>query len=156
MTSLEMRGESQQVSKLNNTPLNEHTVTKQCLSKLGEFTVVSKWLTYWIPRVFHLDIYKKWNFSMNLLLYSYSSVLIGSQIGIKSAVLKKSEKSLNMGPTDPTPATINSVDQYIELLYEDIPDKIKGSALILQLARNPDNLIELSKNGIPFICLHIS
>lgn len=53
-----------------------------------------------------------------------------------------------MGPIDGATATINSVDQYIELLYEDIQDKIKGSALILQLARNPDNLIELSKNGM--------
>lgn len=52
-----------------------------------------------------------------------------------------------MGPIDGATATINSVDQYIELLYEDIQDKIKGSAFILQLARNPDNLIELSRNG---------
>ncbi|XP_057335526.1 kinesin-associated protein 3 [Microplitis mediator] len=43
-------------------------------------------------------------------------------------------------------AVISNVDSYIELLYEEIPDKIKGSALILQLARIPDNLLELTKN----------
>lgn len=31
-------------------------------------------------------------------------------------------------------------------MYEEIPGKIKGSALILQLARVPDNLLELTKN----------
>lgn len=43
-------------------------------------------------------------------------------------------------------ANINNLDDYIELLYEEIPAKVRGSALILQLARNPDNLEELSQN----------
>ncbi|XP_011705849.1 PREDICTED: kinesin-associated protein 3 isoform X2 [Wasmannia auropunctata] len=43
-------------------------------------------------------------------------------------------------------AVISNVDNYIELLYEEIPGKIKGSSLILQLARIPDNLLELTKN----------
>ncbi|XP_025112407.1 kinesin-associated protein 3-like isoform X2 [Pomacea canaliculata] len=43
-------------------------------------------------------------------------------------------------------ANINDVDEYLEMLYEDLPDKIKGSALLLQLARNPDNLEELFQN----------
>ncbi|XP_076247104.1 kinesin associated protein 3 isoform X2 [Calliopsis andreniformis] len=43
-------------------------------------------------------------------------------------------------------AVISNVDSYIELLYEEIPGKIKGSSLILQLARVPDNLHELTKN----------
>ena len=43
-------------------------------------------------------------------------------------------------------ANINNLDDYIELLYEEVPSKVKGSALILQLARNPDNLEELSQN----------
>ena len=43
-------------------------------------------------------------------------------------------------------ANINNLDDYIELLYEDVPAKVRGSALILQLARNPDNLEELSQN----------
>jgi hypothetical protein len=43
-------------------------------------------------------------------------------------------------------ATINNIEGYVELLYEDIPEKVAGSALILQLARNPDNLEELGSN----------
>lgn len=46
-----------------------------------------------------------------------------------------------------TVAVLNHIDEYVELLYDDIPEKIKGSSLILQLARNPDNLIELARNG---------
>lgn len=44
-------------------------------------------------------------------------------------------------------ASIRKIDEYVELLYEDLPERIRGSALILQLARNPDNLEELQKNG---------
>ncbi|XP_072014617.1 kinesin-associated protein 3-like [Amphiura filiformis] len=43
-------------------------------------------------------------------------------------------------------ANINDIEDYIELLYEDIPEKVRGTALILQLARNPDNLEELLQN----------
>ncbi|CAG4968034.1 unnamed protein product [Colias eurytheme] len=52
-----------------------------------------------------------------------------------------------MSPVESVPvAVLNHVDDYVELLYDDIPEKIKGSALILQLARNPDNLVELARN----------
>ncbi|XP_050360655.1 kinesin-associated protein 3 [Nymphalis io] len=52
-----------------------------------------------------------------------------------------------MSPIESVPvAILNHIDDYVELLYDDIPEKIKGSALILQLARNPDNLIELARN----------
>ncbi|VEL14000.1 unnamed protein product [Protopolystoma xenopodis] len=40
------------------------------------------------------------------------------------------------------------MDEYLELLYENIPEKLRASALILQLARNPDNLEELFQNGL--------
>ncbi|XP_070816255.1 kinesin-associated protein 3a [Chaetodon trifascialis] len=43
-------------------------------------------------------------------------------------------------------ANINSIEEYVELLYEDIQEKIRGATLILQLARNPDNLEELIQN----------
>lgn len=53
-----------------------------------------------------------------------------------------------MSPVESVPiAVLASVDDYVELLYDDIPEKIKGSALILQLARNPDNLTQLARNG---------
>jgi len=43
-------------------------------------------------------------------------------------------------------ANINDMEDYIELLYEDVSSKVRGSGLILQLSRNPDNLEELSQN----------
>uniref|UniRef100_A0A3B4VKD2 Kinesin-associated protein 3a n=1 Tax=Seriola dumerili TaxID=41447 RepID=A0A3B4VKD2_SERDU len=43
-------------------------------------------------------------------------------------------------------ASINSIDEYVELLYEDIQEKLRGATLIFQLARNPDNLEELIQN----------
>lgn len=49
-------------------------------------------------------------------------------------------------PFDEGP-NINSLSDYIELLYEGVSDKIKASTLILQLAKNPDNLESLSRNG---------
>ena len=55
-------------------------------------------------------------------------------------------------------ANINEIDDYLELLYEDVPEKIRGSALILQLSRNPDNLEELFQNGNSsvLICNHFA
>ena len=35
----------------------------------------------------------------------------------------------------------------MEMLYEDLEDKLRGSRLLLQLARNPENLEELLHNG---------
>lgn len=43
------------------------------------------------------------------------------------------------------------LDEYLELLYEDLPEKLRGSALILQLARNPDNLQELFEVGYGYL-----
>ena len=43
-------------------------------------------------------------------------------------------------------ANINNLEEYIELLYEEGAAKVRGARLILQLARNPDNLEELSQN----------
>ncbi|XP_067640565.1 kinesin-associated protein 3 isoform X4 [Eurosta solidaginis] len=45
-----------------------------------------------------------------------------------------------------TDVSINNIDEYVELLYEDLSERIRGSAKILQVARNPDNLEELEKN----------
>ena len=43
-------------------------------------------------------------------------------------------------------ANINELEDYIELLYEEVASKVRGSGLLLQLSRNPDNLEELSMN----------
>jgi hypothetical protein len=51
-------------------------------------------------------------------------------------------------------ANINDLDDYADMLYEDdVRTKIRGSALILQLARNPDNLEELFQNESILNCL---
>lgn len=56
-----------------------------------------------------------------------------------------------MATQKPEKASMRNVDEYVELLYEDLIDKIRGSSLILQLARYSDNLEELEKNGLYFI-----
>lgn len=45
-------------------------------------------------------------------------------------------------------ASLQSIDSYSELLYEDTTEKIRASALLLQLSRNPDNLGHLAANEI--------
>lgn len=44
-------------------------------------------------------------------------------------------------------ANMTDLDDYLDLLYEDTTEQLRASALILQLARNPDNLEELFGNG---------
>ncbi|GMR42242.1 hypothetical protein PMAYCL1PPCAC_12437, partial [Pristionchus mayeri] len=46
----------------------------------------------------------------------------------------------------PVNATMVEVDSYIELLYEDITSKNRGSLCILELTKNPQNLLLLSEN----------
>ncbi|XP_014204184.1 kinesin-associated protein 3 [Copidosoma floridanum] len=64
-----------------------------------------------------------------------------------------SSYSLNAESPEMERAVISNIDKYMELLYEEIPDKIKGSSMILQLARIPDNLQELTKNESLFSVL---
>ena len=67
----------------------------------------------------------------------------------KSAGVRSTATAEKNGTVDKTveKASIRNIEEYIELLYEELPERIRGSALILQLARNPDNLEELEKNG---------
>ena len=44
-------------------------------------------------------------------------------------------------------ATLPDLEAYMELLYEELPSKVRGTGMILQLARIPDNLQELAVNG---------
>lgn len=57
-----------------------------------------------------------------------------------------SSEGPNSNSVLPDKVSINDIEQYVELLYEDIPEKVNGSAFILQLARVPDNLMELANN----------
>ncbi|KAL9878918.1 kinesin associated protein 3 isoform 2-T2 [Glossina fuscipes fuscipes] len=54
--------------------------------------------------------------------------------------------SSNQAKAESPDISINHIDEYVELLYEDLGERIRGSAMILQVARNPDNLEELEKN----------
>lgn len=71
-----------------------------------------------------------------------SNRAVSSKVSSKSSM----NGSMNGSMSEVDKATIRNIDEYIELLYEDLPERIKGSAFILQLARNPDNLEELEKN----------
>lgn len=86
------------------------------------------------------------------------SVSAGSQSSDKISDMVSSNSSHGSEPscfesteTDER-ATITNIDDYVGLLYEGNVEKIKSSALLLQLARNPDNLLELANNGKSF-CL---
>ncbi|KAJ3293590.1 Kinesin-associated protein 3 [Borealophlyctis nickersoniae] len=50
-------------------------------------------------------------------------------------------------PQQNEPPTMNNIEQYIEGLYEEIPDKIASTRNILQLARVPENMEALIGNG---------
>ena len=43
-------------------------------------------------------------------------------------------------------SSMSMLDSYIELLYEEGPGKMQGTSMILQLAKNAGNLLELSQN----------
>lgn len=69
------------------------------------------------------------------------------------AILVKSSDTIDSSPLDENPvskpeekANLLDLEDYIELLYDDMPDKIKGSNLILQLCKDSSNLDELTKN----------
>lgn len=57
-------------------------------------------------------------------------------------------------------ASLAKIDEYIEMLYDDMPKKVRGSGLILKVTCDKDNLEELSSSGniidinhFPTICI---
>ena len=54
-------------------------------------------------------------------------------------------------------ATMAELDDYLELLYDDLPAKIKGTGMILQLARTPEHLHDLARSGetLDIVCMYI-
>lgn len=66
------------------------------------------------------------------------------------AVATNGTSGLSAGAQPTADVSINNIDEYVELLYEELGERIRGSAMILQMARNPDNLEELEKNGSIF------
>lgn len=70
-----------------------------------------------------------------------------------SSILVKSSDTVDTSPLEENPTNKNEekanlldLEDYIELLYDEMPDKIKGSNLILQLCKDSSNLDELTKN----------
>lgn len=51
-----------------------------------------------------------------------------------------------LGTVSTTRASIANVDDYIEMLYEDVQEKTKGTAFLLQLSKNPGNIQQLIEN----------
>lgn len=45
-------------------------------------------------------------------------------------------------------ASLAKIDEYIEMLYDDMPKKVRGSGFILKVTCDKDNLEELSSSGI--------
>ncbi|CAL8098284.1 unnamed protein product [Calicophoron daubneyi] len=126
------RKESQKIIRVKN--LNENTNIPELARKIVDSCQLiseSK-----IPQVEHL------------LKYLLGRKETGGAKALKSA--SAGEKLADPGAFDSTEidevAHLTDVDEYLELLYEDLPDKLRASALILQLARNPDNLEELFQN----------
>lgn len=48
-------------------------------------------------------------------------------------------------------ASLSKIDEYIEMLYDDMPQKVRGSGFILKVTSDKDNLEELSSSGITII-----
>ncbi|KND02983.1 uncharacterized protein SPPG_02058 [Spizellomyces punctatus DAOM BR117] len=59
---------------------------------------------------------------------------------------KKQEEPLKVEEPELEAPSIANVEQYIEGLYEDIPDKMKSTRYVLELARQPENLEVLVTN----------
>ncbi len=65
------------------------------------------------------------------------------------AMLIKSNEAVDVSPFEEKTegkAYLLELEDYIELLYDDMADKIKGSNMILQLCKDSSNLDELTKN----------
>lgn len=52
-------------------------------------------------------------------------------------------------------ASLAKIDEYIEMLYDDMPQKVRGSGFIFKVTCDKDNLEELSSSGI-IILLNIA
>ncbi|EDX01991.1 kinesin-associated protein 3 isoform X1 [Drosophila yakuba] len=78
---------------------------------------------------------------------SHSSVAaMSSSTGSGSTGASNGVSNALSAATSTADVSINNIDEYVELLYEELGERIRGSAMILQMARNPDNLEELEKN----------
>ncbi|XP_030378997.1 kinesin-associated protein 3 [Scaptodrosophila lebanonensis] len=79
-------------------------------------------------------------------VHTRSSARSHSSVAAMSSSTSSNAGSSASTPLQPSDVSINNIDEYVELLYEELGERIRGSAMILQMARNPDNLEELEKN----------
>ncbi|KAH8866137.1 Kinesin-associated protein 3, partial [Schistosoma japonicum] len=123
-------------SRIRVRNLNENTNIPELARKIIENCKLISESKY--PQVEHLLKY--------LLKRKETAVIENQKLPIISETLS------DPGAFDSTEineiAHLADVDDYLELLYENISEKLRASALILQLARNPDNLEELFQNEI--------
>ncbi|CAI2734528.1 unnamed protein product [Schistosoma spindalis] len=126
------RKESQKIIRVRN--LNESTNIPELAKKIISSCKLISENKY--PQVEHL---------LKYLLKRKETKKVKNQ---KSSII--SETLADPGAFDSTEinetAHLTELDDYLELLYEGISEKLRASALILQLARNPDNLEELFQN----------
>lgn len=70
---------------------------------------------------------------------------------VPAMLVKSTDTVVDVNPFEETSksgekANLLDLEDYIELLYDEVPDKIKGSHLILLLCKDASNLDELTKN----------
>ncbi|EDQ93153.1 uncharacterized protein MONBRDRAFT_22625 [Monosiga brevicollis MX1] len=65
---------------------------------------------------------------------------------VQAAERAESKRQMLVQAADKEQARLADIDDYIEMLYDDTKSKIRGTALILQLVRSPENLAELTHN----------
>jgi hypothetical protein len=51
-------------------------------------------------------------------------------------------------PSEGVEVSLDQLDDYIELLYDSMSDKLRGTFMILGLARHPEALEHLVSNGM--------
>ncbi|PWA21119.1 hypothetical protein CCH79_00009574 [Gambusia affinis] len=119
-----------------------HKVVEECQlihpSKLAE---VEQLLFYLQNRKQSSDNQEKKNISPRDFM-PYSGVEVGAARLTAAVPLQQPGQPLD------EEASIGSIDEYVELLYEDIQEKIRGAAFIFQLAQNADYLEELQQHEV--------
>ncbi|XP_031627665.1 kinesin-associated protein 3 isoform X1 [Contarinia nasturtii] len=121
-------------SRCDPTALAKEIVEKCDIIHKSQLAEVQQ-IIYYLKKRSESDGFDVMNKSAGSLKQSRLKSAYGSANSIKDA-----------SPAEPEKASIRKIDEYVDLLYEDLSDRIRGSALILQLARVPDNLEELQKN----------
>lgn len=94
-----------------------------------------------------LDNFKIFEIWVLIIIVSLKFFDVDKEIMRKDDIMvEKDKEGLESTEVDEV-ASLQNIDTYSELLYEDTSEKIRASALLLQLSRNPDNLGHLAANG---------